>query len=193
MDTAAMRALAKSCAAVLAETGGDILELGAGSGVMAADILLSLQTLDQLPERYLILERSADLRQRQQELLSEKIPDLVSRVIWLDVLHEEPISGVIIGNEVLDALPVEQFRIGGDGLEQAFVIQDGDGLVVHSGPDDVEQLGPWPDFYGQAIMIEHDRRWEDLPVYTLYGHVSEVLAQTGQQVRAGWKIDGRHT
>jgi murein DD-endopeptidase MepM/ murein hydrolase activator NlpD len=61
----------------------------------------------------------------------------------------------------------------------------GDGTVVHAASDKTRQLGPWPDFYGQAVLIEHDRRWEGLPVYTLYGHVSETLVQPGQQVKAG--------
>jgi murein DD-endopeptidase MepM/ murein hydrolase activator NlpD len=64
----------------------------------------------------------------------------------------------------------------------------GNGTVLHAGPDDVNQLGPWPDFYGQAVVVEHDRLWGELPVYTLYGHVSRVLVQTGQQVQAGEPI-----
>jgi murein DD-endopeptidase MepM/ murein hydrolase activator NlpD len=65
------------------------------------------------------------------------------------------------------------------------ILSIGDGIVIHAAPDDLKQLGPWPDFYGQAVVIEHDRRWAGLPVYTLYGHVSEVLVQPGQQVKAG--------
>ena len=44
---------------------------------------------------------------------------------------------------------------------------------------------PWPDFYGQALIIEHDQTWQEQPVYTLYGHVSKLLVQVGQQVKAG--------
>lgn len=65
------------------------------------------------------------------------------------------------------------------------IVAAGDGVVVHAGPDNVKQLGPWPDFYGQAVVIEHDRRWEGLPVYSLYGHVSSVLVNEGQPVKAG--------
>ena len=61
----------------------------------------------------------------------------------------------------------------------------GDGTIIHAGPDLERTLGPWPNFYGQAVVIEHDRRWTGLPVYTLYGHVSEVLVQVGQSVKAG--------
>jgi murein DD-endopeptidase MepM/ murein hydrolase activator NlpD len=65
------------------------------------------------------------------------------------------------------------------------IVAVGDGVVTHAGSDDLVQLGPWVDFYGQAIVIEHDQRWENQPIYTLYGHVSKVLVQVGQQVKAG--------
>jgi murein DD-endopeptidase MepM/ murein hydrolase activator NlpD len=65
------------------------------------------------------------------------------------------------------------------------IVAVGDGLVTFAGPDDQIAIGPWPDFYGQAVIIEHDRRWQNQPVYTLYGHVSRVLVQVGQQVKAG--------
>jgi len=67
----------------------------------------------------------------------------------------------------------------------ATIVAVGDGTVTFAGPDDQTAIGPWPDFYGQAVVIEHDRRWENQPVYTLYGHVSRVLVQVGQQVKAG--------
>jgi murein DD-endopeptidase MepM/ murein hydrolase activator NlpD len=70
------------------------------------------------------------------------------------------------------------------------IVAVGDGTVVHAGPDTTlqTQLGPWPNFYGQAVVIEHAQRWENKPVYTLYGHVSQVLVQVGQQVKAGQPI-----
>jgi SAM-dependent MidA family methyltransferase len=85
--------------------GGDILELGAGSGRLAVDMLLELERLERLPDRYFILDVSADLRERQQALISAEIPQLTNRVVWLDALPES-FSGFIVGNEVLDALPV---------------------------------------------------------------------------------------
>ena len=100
--------------------GGDILEFGAGSGVMATDILLACQHLGCLPENYYILEISADLRQRQQQLLKNRLPDLYDRVLWLDQLPDKPINGVILANEVLDAMPVEVFKQA-NGLKQFFV------------------------------------------------------------------------
>lgn len=89
-----------------------ILELGAGSGVMAADILLELASLNRLPERYDILEVSADLRERQHATLLERAPGLLPRVRWIERLPQG-FRGVILANEVLDALPVQRFRIRG--------------------------------------------------------------------------------
>lgn len=88
-----------------------ILELGAGTGEMAAGILQTLQRLGAVPERYLILEVSADLRERQRHLIAERVPDLAGRVVWLDALPATPILGVIVANEVLDALPVTRFVV----------------------------------------------------------------------------------
>jgi len=104
------RCFARTCNSILNETGGkDILELGAGSGVMAANLLAELERMQCLPERYLILERSAELRDRQQETLSHRIPHLLSRIQWLNRLPEPQISGLIFANEVIDALPVHRF------------------------------------------------------------------------------------
>ena len=99
-------ALANQFAEVLRATGGSVLELGAGTGRLAADILTRLAALDVLPATYAILEPSPDLRERQQRTLRRLAPELASRVRWLDALPGEW-SGVIFGNEVLDALPVE--------------------------------------------------------------------------------------
>ena len=99
------RTLARTVAAVLDQTGGDILELGAGSGRLALDLLLELETLGALPAHYRILEVSPDLRQRQREWLGRQAPHLLERVLWLDRLPDS-FTGVILGNEVLDALPV---------------------------------------------------------------------------------------
>jgi len=86
-----------------------ILEFGAGSGIMAADILLSLETSQQLPEHYFILEISAELIERQQQTLQQHCPHLLKRVTWLSRLPVD-FSGVILANEVLDAMPICKFR-----------------------------------------------------------------------------------
>ncbi len=99
------RTLARQTAEIMASSAPHILELGAGSGKLAADMLGELERLGSLPDSYSILEVSADLRARQQALLRTRLPHLVERVRWLDALPEK-FSGAIVANEVLDALPV---------------------------------------------------------------------------------------
>jgi SAM-dependent MidA family methyltransferase len=94
-----------------------LLEFGAGSGVMAAELLMELERLDALPDQYLIMELSSELKQRQQETISNKASHLLERMVWLDVLPEELFDGVVVANEVLDAMPVECFRVSGSGVE----------------------------------------------------------------------------
>ena len=107
------RCVAVQCAEVLRGLGGGgILELGAGSGVMAATMLAELERRDALPDRYRILDVSADLRDRQARTIVESVPHLRDRVEWLDSLPEA-FEGVIVANEVLDALPVERFAVRG--------------------------------------------------------------------------------
>lgn len=115
------RCVAKQCQQVLSQlTSPSILEFGAGSGVMAADILLALESLNALPESYLILELSAELQQRQQQTIADRAPYLLERVHWLSELPTESFEGVVLANEVLDAMPVYKFRIN-DGLDEAYV------------------------------------------------------------------------
>jgi len=100
------QAMANQVAQVLVETQGDVLELGAGSGRLAVDLLLALQALNQLPAHYFILEVSTYLRQVQRESIQKSLPaNLAERVIWLDALPDNFV-GVMLGNEVLDAVPV---------------------------------------------------------------------------------------
>lgn len=102
--------IAQQCQQILTLLGGGvILEFGAGTGIMAVEILKELNQLNCLPTQYLILEVSADLRQRQQEILQAQIPDLLERVQWLEHLPILPLQGIILANEVLDALPVHRF------------------------------------------------------------------------------------
>ncbi|MCW8829908.1 MAG: SAM-dependent methyltransferase [Gammaproteobacteria bacterium] len=114
--------IARQVADVLSTmTSASVLEFGAGSGVMAADMLLKLEQLDALPERYLILELSASLKQRQQATIKQKARHLLDRVVWLDGLPEDKFSGVVVANEVLDAMPVECFRINRGEVEMLCV------------------------------------------------------------------------
>jgi SAM-dependent MidA family methyltransferase len=97
--------LASQIGELLPHTGGAVMELGAGSGRLAADLLAALREQGRLPDRYLILEISPDLAQRQRETLESRLPDLRDRVEWIDALPQA-FSGVILANEVLDALPI---------------------------------------------------------------------------------------
>lgn len=111
------RCVARQCAQALVG-GGEILELGAGTGRMAAVILESLAASGTLPARYAILEVSADLAQRQKERLGKLPREVRERVAWLDRLPAKPIRGVILANEVLDALPCRRFVLTGGAVRE---------------------------------------------------------------------------
>lgn len=121
------RCLARQAAQVHAELGGldAILEVGAGTGVMAAQLLLSLAELDSLPRQYWILERSADLRGRQAQHLGALPQELSDLVLWLDAPPEEPFEGIVVANEVLDALPVRRWTMTDEGLKELLVGEAG--------------------------------------------------------------------
>lgn len=119
------RTLARQVAELLAQDIPDIIELGAGSGALAAVLLAELAALKRLPQRYLILEVSADLRQRQQAHLAATVPQLADRVSWLDRLPDQ-LQAIVIGNEVLDALPVQRVRVDQGSVEEIGVIASDD-------------------------------------------------------------------
>jgi SAM-dependent MidA family methyltransferase len=112
------RCVARQAAEVLRVTGGDILELGAGLGTLAADVLTELAALECLPGRYFILEVSGDLAARQRARIAQLPEALSSRVQWLDRWPGRAMRGVVLANEVLDAMPVERFALRGDGAGQ---------------------------------------------------------------------------
>ncbi|MGH8750311.1 MAG: SAM-dependent methyltransferase, partial [Burkholderiales bacterium] len=99
------RTLARQAQQILRQGFDQILEIGAGSGALAASLLEELQRLDALPRHYHILEISPDLRSRSRDLLAARVPHLMERVAWLNQLPPS-FSGLVIGNEVLDAMPV---------------------------------------------------------------------------------------
>jgi SAM-dependent MidA family methyltransferase len=110
------RCVARQCAELLSAAAGpagagDVLELGAGSGALAASVLSTLSELERLPQHYYILEISAELRARQQQRLAVLPPGLRARVQWLDALPAVPIAGVILANEIADALPFKRFVV----------------------------------------------------------------------------------
>lgn len=123
------RCVATQCADVLrALGGGSILELGAGSGAMACDLLSGLENGGTLPESYFILEISADLRERQRARVAALPAGLARRVRWLDALPTGPLQGLIVANEVLDALPVKRLRVRGGVVLELGVGCDANGF-----------------------------------------------------------------
>jgi SAM-dependent MidA family methyltransferase len=111
------RALARQIGEAIEATGDDVIELGAGSGRLAASLLNELAALGRLPARYRILEVSADLADRQRDCLQREAPEYVSRVEWIGALPER-IRGAVVANEVLDALPVHLVVWREDGLAE---------------------------------------------------------------------------
>lgn len=105
-----------------------ILEVGAGRGRMAADILAFLKQQNKLPTEYWILELSADLRERQRTTIEKIVPDLIDRVKWLDALPEN-FSGVVLANELLDAMPVQLFQKNENDINEVNVAWQNDKFV----------------------------------------------------------------
>ncbi len=118
------RCLALQARQVLEATGGDILELGPGSGTLAADLFTELKSQRAPPERYLMLEVSPDLRERQRELLAKRCPEDLERFVWIDRLPAK-IRGFVVANEVLDVVPFALVhRDAGAILERGVIVTE---------------------------------------------------------------------
>ena len=167
------RCVAAQCAQVLRATGGEILELGAGTGALAATTLAALDAEGVLPERYAILEVSADLAARQRARLGSLAPHLRARVVWLERLPQAPLTGVILANEVADALPVRRFRLrGGTVRELGVALSDGGALQAAEGPPD-------------ALLAEACAAMFGTPPHSLPdGYTSEVSLRVGPWIAA---------
>jgi len=156
--------LANQCAQVLDELGsGDVLEFGAGSGVMAAEMLLRLQHLGCLPQRYLILELSAELQNRQRQTIQRIAPELLPVVAWIKAPPEAGWQGVVVANEVLDAMPVHVFRRSDVHWQQLYVTATADGFrerwdepgadLVTALEELQQRVGPVADGYRSEINL----------------------------------------
>ena len=117
------RALARQVRQVMAASAPVVLEVGAGSGRLAADLLLELERSGSLPEHYYILDLSADLRERQGQTIAAAAPHLLSRVVWLDSLPDQ-FSGAVVANELLDAMPAHVVAWREDGIYERGVGMD---------------------------------------------------------------------
>jgi len=123
------RCLAAQCAQALAAVDGDtVVEFGAGTGALAADLLAGLAEEGRAPARYAIVEVSPELRARQRETLRRRVPALAARVEWWERLPAPgSVRGVVLANEVLDALPVHRFRVRGGAVRMLGVARAGGG------------------------------------------------------------------
>ena len=169
------RCIARALAPSLRELGADadFLELGGGSGAFALAALCELALHDALPQRYLILEPSADLRERQRErVVAELPPDLAARVEWISRPPEHNWRGVLFANEVVDALPVTRFSAQGGEFYEEHVALDGERFVRVDRPADSLI----------ASALRHVERALDAPFAK--GYRSEILPQLPYWIQA---------
>lgn len=146
------RTLAPFAQSVMAASEPQILEFGAGSGQLAADLLAELARCERLPRHYCILELSSELRARQYDNLRARVPDLIDRVNWLDRLPAS-FAGLMLGNEVLDAMPVHLVRWSNTEILERGVTWDAGG-----GFD-------WADRSATGQVLEVARRLPVAPPY----------------------------
>ena len=122
------QALAAQAVQIMALSAPQIIEVGAGSGRLAADLLLELEQRGALPERYAILDLSGELRERQRKTIEQRAPHLLSRVVWLDRLPEH-FDGLVLANELLDAMPVHLVVWGEEAICERGVASENEGFV----------------------------------------------------------------
>ena len=167
-----VRALQPTLAMLGDEAG--FLEIGGGSGAFAEAALRELAAGGKLPRRYLILEPSADLRQRQRERLQANLPtEINARVHWLDRPPEQDWRGVLFANEVIDALPATRFAMRGGEVYEEHVALDGEGRLMR-----VDR--PADALVGGAVR--HVER--DLGAAFADGYRSEILPQLPYWIQA---------
>ncbi|WP_410500063.1 class I SAM-dependent methyltransferase [Chitinibacter sp. S2-10] len=148
--------VATTIAHVLQESAGNVIEVGAGTGALAAQILAELERLGQLPEQYGILELSGELRERQQSALQTLVPHLADRAVWLDTLPSDFV-GVIVGNEVLDAMPCEVVQLADGAWQRRGIISTDTGFAWENRPLDPAQ---------DAAILATCANWPQIPGYT---------------------------
>lgn len=172
------QALGAQVEQIMRASGARVLEVGAGTGLLAADLLLELERRDCLPESYAILELSGELRARQRETLAQRVPHLVERVVWLESLPDE-VGGAVIANEVLDVMPVHLIVSRPDGLFERGVALDQTGALC------------WADSPAMGVVAEQAEALA-LPVPERGEYVTELnlagrawAAEWARRMRAG--------
>ncbi len=146
-----------------------ILEFGPGTGALCVAVLKHLEQHDRLPASYLLMEVSPELQQRQQQRIAREIPHLQSKVRWLTRLPER-FDGMVIANEVLDAMAVERFRIDAGQVQQLCVKT----AASESGRPDTIQFD-WSRRPAPAELEEQVRKLEArLQTRFAHGYTSEI-------------------
>lgn len=169
------QALAAQVEQVMRASARALIEVGAGTGLLAADLLLELERRDCLPERYGILELSGELRERQFDTLAAKAPHLAARVHWLDALPER-FAGAVVANEVLDVIPVHLVVSRAEGLFER-------GVAIAADAAGVRRLC-WADVPAAGAVAEGARALA-LPVPQSGEYVTE-LNLAGKAWVAAW-------
>ncbi len=165
------RCLARQLAPLLAQ-GGDLVEFGAGTGSLAAELLNALAALGIKPKRYRIVEVSAALREQQRQLIGQRAAASLDIVEWLEGPPQQAWQGVALANEVADALPVERFRVTASGCESLGVIATATGFAWEARPAT------------PALASTVARLQQALPQPMAMGYVSELCPWLGPWLQA---------
>ena len=173
------QSLASTCASLFAQCpllSRAILELGAGSGRLAADLFAAWQSMDYPLPRYYLVEQSALLRRKQQALLQTLCPQWLDQCVFLDTLPER-FSGIVIANEFLDALPVHCFLIAHDQIQEGYVSDQHHGFSLQFDHATNEQL---------IAKVARLQRQYSLPVgYRSELSLTTVVAEVTQLLEQG--------
>ncbi|MDX2347137.1 MAG: SAM-dependent methyltransferase [Legionella sp.] len=160
--------IANQCESILTQLKHpEILEFGAGSGRLCIDVLTRLEVLNALPETYHILEISGSLRALQQQNIQAELPHLAHLVRFHTSLPKTPIEGVILANEVLDAMPVHRFLKTPDGIFESLICLDNNQQLI-------EQFEPCTN----AALIKHINHVIPHEIKTPYASEANLFIQS---------------
>lgn len=180
ISAAFSQTLAAQVAQIIALSAAHIVEVGAGSGRLATDLLLELEQRGSLPERYLILDLSGELRERQRQTIGRAAPHLLDRVGWIDRLPEH-FDGLVVANELLDAMPVHRVVWGTD---------TDDKMILERGVGWRNNAFVWLDRAAEGRVL--DRAYALSAACTLpSGYVSEISLISADWVAAWAGILGK--